>query len=147
MCKVKIIYSNGNACIIDRDFNSVQEAKRWIERGYGIPHIWINEMECKDGLKNHYFIIKEGYDMIKQYIIEDAYTDNEKVTTFINGKLEYYDVMSYYEGEGYCRSLESDGYSKAYDTEKIKEELEKVKENANYLEQQLEIAKLNALIK
>ena len=85
--------------------------------------------------------------MIKQYIIEDAYTDNEKVTTFINGKLESYDVISYYEVEGYCRKLESDGYSKAYDTEKIKEELEKAKENVNYLEQQWEIAKLSALIK
>ena len=85
--------------------------------------------------------------MKKQYIIEDAYTDNEKVTTFINGKQESYDVMSYWEVEGYCRRLESDGYSKAYDVEKIKEELEKAKENVNYFEQQYEIAKLNALIK
>ena len=125
MYKVKIIYSNGDVCIIDRDFNSVQEVKRWVERGYGVPHICISEMECKDGLKNHYFIIKEECSMIKQYIIEDAYTDNEKVTPFINGKLESYDVISYYAVEGYCRKLESDGYSKAYDTEKIKEELEK----------------------
>jgi len=79
--------------------------------------------------------------------VENAYTDNEKVTTLINGKLESYDVMSYLEIEGYCRRLESDGYSKAYDVEKIKEELEKARVDIKYLEQQYEIAKLNALIK
>jgi len=85
--------------------------------------------------------------MKKQYIIENAYTDNEKVTTFINGKLESYDIMSYWEVEGYCRRLESDGYLKAYDVENIEKELEKAKENVKYLEQRYEIAKLDALVK
>ena len=32
--------------------------------------------------------------MIKQYTVEEAYTDNDKVSRYVDGKLEYYEVMS-----------------------------------------------------
>ena len=33
--------------------------------------------------------------MIKQYTVSVAYTDNDKVTKYINGKPIYYKIMSY----------------------------------------------------
>lgn len=70
--------------------------------------------------------------MIKQYTVENAYTDNERVSRYIDGKLEFYEVMSYWEVEGYCSALESMGYTKAYDVEKYKKELDAAEEEYNW---------------
>ena len=58
--------------------------------------------------------------MAKQYTVENAYTGNEKVSRYTDGKLELYEVMSYWEVDGYCYALENMGYTKAYDVSKYK---------------------------
>ena len=61
--------------------------------------------------------------MVKQYTVENAYPGNERVSRYTDGKLEFYEVMSYWEVDGYCSALESMGYTKAYDIEKYKKEI------------------------
>ena len=39
--------------------------------------------------------------------------------------------MSYWEVDGYCSALESMGYTKAYDVEKYKKELDETEEEYN----------------
>lgn len=66
--------------------------------------------------------------MIKQYTVSVAYTDNDKVTKYINGKPIDYKIMSYWETDGYCNALEDEGYSRAYDLDELLEELISAKE-------------------
>ena len=66
--------------------------------------------------------------MIKQYTVSVAYTDNDKVTKYINGKPIDYKIMSYYETDGYCNALEDEGYIRAYDIDELLEELISAKE-------------------
>lgn len=66
--------------------------------------------------------------MKKQYVIRQAYTDNDQVSTYINGKLENYSVISYWQTEGYCKALEEQGYSKAYDLSELRKEIEVAKQ-------------------
>ena len=70
--------------------------------------------------------------MLKQYTVENAYPGNEKVSRYTDGELEFYEVMSYWEVEGYCSALESMGYTKAYDVEKYKKELDAAEEEYNW---------------
>lgn len=66
--------------------------------------------------------------MIKQYTVSVAYTDNDKVTKYIDGKPIDYKIMSYWETNGYCNALEDEGYSRAYDLDELLEELISAKE-------------------
>ena len=66
--------------------------------------------------------------MIKQYTVSVVYTDNDKVTKYIDGKPIDYKIMSYWETNGYCNALEDEGYSRAYDLDELLEELISAKE-------------------
>ena len=66
--------------------------------------------------------------MIKQYVVQQAYTDNDKVSKYIDGKLENYSIRSYWQTEGYCKALEEQGYSKAYDLAELREEIKVAKQ-------------------
>lgn len=66
--------------------------------------------------------------MIKQYTVSVAYTDNDKVTKYIDGKPIDYKIMSYWETYGYCNALEDEGYNRAYDLDELLEELISAKE-------------------
>ena len=66
--------------------------------------------------------------MIKQYTITHAYTDNDKVTTYVDGVSTGYTIMSYWETAGYCSRLEEEGFSKAYDLDELLEEVVNAKE-------------------
>ena len=66
--------------------------------------------------------------MIKQYTVSVAYTDNDKVTKYINGKPIDYKIMSYQETDGYCNALEDEGDIRAYDIDELLEELISAKE-------------------
>lgn len=57
---------------------------------------------------------------MKQYTVEEAYSRNVKITRYTNGKEEYYNILSYWQVEGYCMALEEQGYTRAYDVEKIR---------------------------
>ena len=85
--------------------------------------------------------------MIKQYTVENAYPGNEKVSRYTDGELEFYEVMSYWEVDGYCSALESMGYTKAYDVEKYKKELDEVEEEYNWASKRYSMAKENPLVK
>ena len=85
--------------------------------------------------------------MVKQYTVENAYADNEKVSRYTDGKLEFYEVMSYCEVDGYCSTLESMGYTKAYDVQKYKKELDKAEEEYNWAAKRYSMAKENPLVK
>ena len=61
--------------------------------------------------------------MIKQYTVSVAYTDNDKVTKYIDGEPINYKIMSYWETDGYCHALENEGYNRAYDLDELLEEL------------------------
>ena len=47
-------------------------------------------------------VLKGVIRVVKQYTVENAYTGNEKVYRYTDGKLELYEVMSYWEVDGYC---------------------------------------------
>ena len=66
--------------------------------------------------------------MIKQYVVQQAYVKNDKVSKYIDGKLESSSVMFYWQTEEYCKSLEEQGYSKAYDVVELRAEIEVMKQ-------------------
>lgn len=82
-----------------------------------------------------------------QYIIEPAYTNNEKVSMYKDGELERYNVISYWEVEGYCKALESMGYVRAYDVDFYRKEYELCLESLNLAKEELDRAMANPLIK
>lgn len=77
---------------------------------------------------------------MKQYTVEEAYIGNDKITLYDNGKLKSYDIISNYETYYYCKTLERQGYTRAYDVSKYEKEIEEAIEQYN-------MAKENPLIK
>lgn len=65
---------------------------------------------------------------VKQYTVSPAYTGNDKITTYTDGKHEGYSIVSYWETQGYCERLEEEGYTKAYDLDKLLKKMEEAKE-------------------
>ena len=55
--------------------------------------------------------------------------------------------LSYWEVDGYCSALESMGYTKAYDVEKYKKELDEAEEEYNWAAKRYSMAKENPLVK
>ena len=85
--------------------------------------------------------------MIKQYTISPAYTDNDKVTKYVDGKIIGYEIMSYWEVDGYCNALESEGYIKAYDLDELRKKMEEAEEELRWAKQVYEDAIPFALVK
>lgn len=85
--------------------------------------------------------------MTKQYVVSPSYTDNYKVTKYVDGKVLYYEIMSYWEVDGYCNALESEGYTKAYDLDELREKMEKAEEKLRWAKQEYESAVPFALMK
>ena len=66
--------------------------------------------------------------MIKQYVIEyETYSGNDKIYIYIDGVLKYWTIIDNYKTEGYCSALEIQGYTRAYDMDKKKKELDDAK--------------------
>ena len=84
--------------------------------------------------------------MIKQYTVKQAYTDNDEVSKYIDGKLESSSIMSYWNTEGYCKALEEQGYTKAYDVSEARGELDIAKQEYEDALEYYNMAKANALI-
>lgn len=78
--------------------------------------------------------------MEKEYVIRQAYTDNDEVSTYIDGKLENYSVMSYWQTEGYCKALEEQGYSKAYDLSELRYDLSELRKEIEIAKQEYDDA-------
>lgn len=55
---------------------------------------------------------------MKQYTVENAYTDNYEVTQYENGTAVVSGIVAYYELEGYCDAIENNGYKRAFDVPK-----------------------------
>lgn len=51
---------------------------------------------------------------MKQYIVEDAYTDNYHVITVIDGEIQSDRILAYYELSGYETRLQEEGYKRCY---------------------------------
>ena len=54
---------------------------------------------------------------MKQYIVEEAYSGNDKVSKYVDGECVGWDIMNDYNTTGYCKALEGEGYEKAFDLE------------------------------
>lgn len=64
----------------------------------------------------------------KQYVIYPAYTDNSRVDTYVDGTRTGCTIVPYWELSGYCKRLEQEGYTKAYDLDELLEEVVSAKE-------------------
>jgi hypothetical protein len=85
--------------------------------------------------------------MVKQYVISPAYTGNDSVYIYEDGIKKNHRVMSYWETAGFCNALELDGYTRAYDLDQLKNELETAKEAYEIAKKNYEDAIPFALIK
>lgn len=72
---------------------------------------------------------------IKQYTISPAYIGNDKVTRYIDGENVGYKIMSYWESHGYCKALEDEGYTKAYDLDELHKRIEEAEEELRQAQQ------------
>lgn len=71
--------------------------------------------------------------MKKQYSYDLAFTDNYKVTTYVDGNVEDYEIVPIYELSYYLERLEQKGYERCYS-------------DAMYVEVQSELTRLTALM-
>lgn len=62
-------------------------------------------------------------DYVKQYTVESAGNNTYRVVGYRDGKLEDSRVMLYWETEEYCKALECNGYTRAYDIEVCEKEM------------------------
>lgn len=85
--------------------------------------------------------------MIKQYTVSPAYSDNDKVETYIDGVSNGYTIISCWETQGYCRRLEEEGYTKAYDLDELREDVKKAEDALRWANEAYYNAVPYALIK
>ena len=52
---------------------------------------------------------------MKQYTIETAYDRNYRITTYENGEMINFGIVSWYEVDGYKIAIEEMGYTRAFD--------------------------------
>ena len=84
---------------------------------------------------------------MKQYVVEEAYTGNDKVSKYVDGKCVGWDVMSNYNTTGYCNALKSEGYEEAFDLEAFQKRVEEAKESYEDALKAYERAKKSPLLK
>ena len=82
---------------------------------------------------------------IMQYTVEFAYLDNYVVTRYANGERIGSRILAYCELDGYTEYLEDQGYTKAYDVEKVMEEYFEALEQLKTCVARLENAMKNQL--
>jgi len=82
---------------------------------------------------------------IKQYTIEDAYTDNTEIKMYEKGKLVDRKIISNWKLYAYLERLIDEGYQQAYDVKKYEKAVQKAKESLMQAELELEMARANKL--
>lgn len=85
--------------------------------------------------------------MVKQYTIEPAYSRNDKITTYVDGVNNGYTIMSEWETPGYCERLEEEGFTRAYDLDKLREKVIEAKEAYELAQRILADASKSPLLK
>ena len=82
---------------------------------------------------------------IKQYTIEEAYTDNTKIKMYKKGKLVNIKIVSNCKLYAYLERLIDEGYQQAYDVKKYEKAVQEAKESLIQAENELEMARANRL--
>ncbi len=82
---------------------------------------------------------------IKQYTIENAYTDNTEIKMYEKGKLVGKKIVSNWKLSAYLEMLIDEGYQQAYDVKKYERAVQEAKESLVQAELQLELARANRL--
>lgn len=83
----------------------------------------------------------------KQYVLKrGVYPDNDEVVLYVNGKFEGSSIMNFWETEGYCRAIEEQGYTCAYDLKALKAELDVLEAEYTDMKKYYESVKDEALI-
>lgn len=82
---------------------------------------------------------------IKQYTIEEAYTDNTEIKMYEKGKLVNSEIVSNWKLYGYIERLLDDGYQQAYDVKKYEKAVQEAKEILMQAENELKMARANKL--
>ena len=85
-------------------------------------------------------------DVCKQYTVEEASINNFAVCTYIDGVLYKRIFMSTCELEGCCRSIEQEGFERAFDVKNAKKRVQVAKYEYALALRDYEIAKKHALI-
>lgn len=85
------------------------------------------------------------HEEIKQYTIEDAYTDNTEIKMYEKGKLVGKKIVSNWKLHAYLERLIDEGYQQAYDIRKYEKAVQKAKESLAQAEFALELARANRL--
>lgn len=70
--------------------------------------------------------------VIKQYTVEDAYSRNDKITTYENGVPKGYIILSDWETPGYEARLQEEGYTKAYNREELAKKVMELEEELKF---------------
>lgn len=84
---------------------------------------------------------------MKQYIVEEAYSGNDKVSKYVDGECVGWDIMNDYNTTGYCKALEGEGYEKAFDLEVFQKRVDRAKEAYENALKAYERAKKSPLLK
>jgi hypothetical protein len=82
---------------------------------------------------------------IKQYTIEEAYTDNTEIKMYEKGKLVDSKIVSDWKLYAYLERLIDEGYQRAYDVKKYEKAVQEAKESLMQAEIELEMARANRL--
>lgn len=82
---------------------------------------------------------------IKQYTIEDAYTDNTEIKMYEKGKLVGTKIVSNWKLYAYLERLIDEGYQRAYDVKKYERAVQEAKESLVQAEFELDLARANRL--
>lgn len=82
---------------------------------------------------------------IKQYTIEDAYTDNTEIKMYEKGKLVDRKIVSNWKLYAYLERLIDEGYQQAYDVKKYEKAVQGAKESLMQAEFDLQLAQVNRL--
>lgn len=137
--------SNGQFVIGEERGREGGELYRGEYKGSNTP--WLNDVK-KENVRLYNDIVKYFKEYVKkQYVVSPSYTDNYRVTKYTNGKVINYEIMSYWEVEGYCNALESEGYTKAYDLDELRKKMEEAEEKLQWAKQAYEDAIPFALVK
>jgi hypothetical protein len=82
---------------------------------------------------------------IRQYTIEEAYTDNTKIKMYEKGKLVNQKIVANWQLSFYLEILIDEGYQRAYDLKKYEKAVQEAKESLMQAEIELEKARANRL--